>query len=234
MSHKVVGVIGGMGPDATVALMQRVIALTPAEDDIDHIHMLVDNNPKVPSRLKALLYSGSADADNPGPVIAEMASRLEAAGANFLVIPCNTAHHYYHYAERAANIPVWHLIKLCAAAVKRESPSYSRIGVLASTATHGINLFEPPFEQHGLSVVYPNKQVQDVVMDLIFAVKAGKAADALIGSYNNAVATFAKQGVDCLLLGCSELSTLLSEHRQSLPVFDSVEILAEAIVAEAG
>lgn len=234
MGHKVVGVIGGMGPEATVALMQRVIALTPAEDDIDHIHMLVDNNPKVPSRLKALLGSGSEDAENPGLVIAEMAARLEAAGADFLVMPCNTAHHYHHYADNATTIPVWHLIELCAAAIKQGHPSCARVGLLASSATHGINLFAPAFERHGLAVVYPNEQVQNVVMDLIIAVKAGNANDTLVNRYNAAVASFSEQGADCLFLGCSELSTLLSRHRQNLPVFDSVEILAEAIVLEAG
>lgn len=234
MPHKVVGVIGGMGPDATVALMQRVIALTPADDDADHIHMLVDNNPKVPSRLKALLGSGSEDAENPGPVIAEMAARLEAAGADFLVMPCNTAHHYHHYAMSATTIPVWHLIELCARTINREHPECNKVGLLASSATHGIQLFEPAFEQCGLSTVYPNQQVQDVVMDLIMAVKAGSADAALIERYNTAVANFAQQGVDCLFLGCSELSTLLSQHRQSVPMFDSVEILAEAVVAEAG
>ncbi|MEM8500329.1 MAG: amino acid racemase [Pseudomonadota bacterium] len=234
MPHKVVGVIGGMGPDATVALMQRVIALTPAADDIDHIHMLVDSNPKVPSRLKALLSSGSEQAENPGPVIAEMAARLEVAGADFLVMPCNTAHHYYHYAESATTIPVWHLIELCACAIQRARPSCSKVGLLASSATHGIHLFEPAFDRCGLSAVYPNQEVQAIVMDLINAVKAGSANNALVKQYNKAVASFAEQGLDCLFLGCSELSTLLSHHEQCVPLFDSVEILANAIVAEAG
>lgn len=234
MSHKVVGVIGGMGPDATVALMQRVIALTPAEDDSDHIHMLVDNNPKVPSRLKALLGPDTGKATNPGPVIAGMAARLEAAGANFLVMPCNTAHHYHHYAVDATTIPVWHLIELCAGAIKQQNPAFTRVGVLASSATHKINLFEPQFEAHDLSAIYPNQQVQEVVMELIVAVKAGNVTDALLDSYNLAVASFAQQGVDCLFLGCSELSTLWSRHKQRLPVIDSVQVLAEAIVVEAG
>ncbi|MFK7730884.1 MAG: aspartate/glutamate racemase family protein [Pseudomonadales bacterium] len=234
MSHKVVGVIGGMGPDATIALMQRVIALTPAEDDSDHIHMLVDNNPKVPSRLKALLGPQSDSAEKPGPVIAEMAMRLEAAGADFIVMPCNTAHHYHHYAARVTGIPVWHLIELCAAAIKHKHPTFSKVGVLASSATHEINLFEPQFETHGLSPVYPDRLVQDVVMELIVAVKAGKVNEALISNYNASVAEFAQQDIDCLLLGCSELSTFFSRHTQRVPLIDSVEILAEAIVVAAG
>lgn len=87
----VVGVLGGMGPEATVELMQRVIRATPARDDADHVRMIVDNNPKVPSRIAALIERRG---DDPAPVIADMARGLEAAGADFLVIACNTAHHY--------------------------------------------------------------------------------------------------------------------------------------------
>ena len=90
-THPVVGVIGGMGPEATLALMQRVVRSTPATDDADHIHLIIDNNPKVPSRIAALV---EGHGKNPAPVLATMAERLEIAGADVLAIPCNTAHTY--------------------------------------------------------------------------------------------------------------------------------------------
>ena len=89
---KIVGILGGMGPEATVELMRRVIELTPANDDCDHIRMLVDNNPKVPSRIKALLEGNK---ESPLPVLIDMALGLEKSGADFLVMPCHTAHAYY-------------------------------------------------------------------------------------------------------------------------------------------
>ena len=102
-AQPVIGVIGGMGPEATVDLMRRVIAATPAADDIDHVRMIVDNNPKVPSRLKALL---DGTGDGPGPVLAGMARGLQSAGADVLVIPCNTAHFYLAPIRAAVSIPV--------------------------------------------------------------------------------------------------------------------------------
>ena len=224
--HKTVGVIGGMGPDATVELMRRVIAATPAEDDADHIHMLVDNNPKVPSRLKALLEGGG---ENPGPVIAQMAQRLEQAGADFLVIPCNTAHYYHHYAQDAVEIPVWHLIQLSLQTIREHYPA-RRIGLLASSAVQKIALFEPFFAEAGLELVYPDDVTQEVIMRVIRAVKAGALADELLAEYNHAVA--AMSGVDAYLLGCSELSVLLDRHEQVLPVVDALQVLAEGIVGE--
>ncbi|MBE0448134.1 MAG: aspartate/glutamate racemase family protein [Actinobacteria bacterium] len=103
-THVTVRMIEGMGPDCTMAFMQGVIDATPAEADIDHVHMLVDNNPKVPSRIKALI---DGDGESLGPVIAEIAHRLEKAGASFLVMPCNTAHYFWKDAQDAVKFPVW-------------------------------------------------------------------------------------------------------------------------------
>ena len=108
---KTVGILGGMGPEATVDLMQRVIDATPAIDDVDHIRMLVDNNPKVPSRIKALI---DVTGKSPAPCMIDMARGLEKQGADFLVIPCNTAHHYYSDVAAAVDIPVINLIELTA------------------------------------------------------------------------------------------------------------------------
>nr|CAA6806164.1 MAG: Aspartate racemase (EC [uncultured Thiotrichaceae bacterium] len=224
--HKTVGVIGGMGPDATVELMQRVIAATPAEDDADHIHMLVDNNPKIPSRLKALLDGGG---ENPGPVIAQMAQQLEQAGVDFLVIPCNTAHYYHRYAQEAVDIPVWHLIQLSLQNIKAHYP-VKRVGLLASSAVQKIELFEPFFAEADLELVYPGADTQVVIMQVIRAVKAGALTDELLSEYNRCVAGM--DGVDAYLLGCSELSVLLNRHQQELPVVDALQVLADGIVAE--
>src|SRR5579863_8958181 len=103
MSEKVVGVIGGMGPEATVDFMHRLIAATPARDDADHLHILVDNNPKIPSRIAALIDGTGED---PTPVLRAMARGLEAQGADFLVIPCNTAHHYLPAIAESVRIPL--------------------------------------------------------------------------------------------------------------------------------
>ena len=119
MKDKTVGIIGGMGPEATVDLMQRIIRLTPARDDIDHIRCIVDNNPKVPSRIKAIIEKTGED---PGPCMADMGRRLENAGADFLVIACNTAHYYYDAVQKAVSIPVINLIELVSNYVKNEFP----------------------------------------------------------------------------------------------------------------
>ena len=97
----VVGILGGMGPEATVDLMRRVIAATPARDDCDHLHMIVDCNPDVPSRIAALV---EGTGENPAPELARMAQRLETAGAGMLAIACNTAHAYADDIRAAVSV----------------------------------------------------------------------------------------------------------------------------------
>ncbi|MFW6037888.1 MAG: aspartate/glutamate racemase family protein, partial [Desulfonatronovibrio sp.] len=109
MAEKIAGILGGMGPEATVDLMNRVIKATPAKDDEDHIRMVVDNNPKVPSRIKALIQG---DGSSPGPCLREMARKLESWGVDFLAMPCNTAHFYHQEIQEAVSIPVLDMISL--------------------------------------------------------------------------------------------------------------------------
>lgn len=227
MTHKTVGVIGGMGPEATIELMQRVVRATPADDDSDHIHMLVDNNPKIPSRIQHLL---EGTGENPGPTIAAMARGLEQGGADFLVIPCNTAHFYHHYAQDAVSIPVWNMIELSLQQIKILNPAATSVGLLASTAVRKIQLFEPFFKAQGQELVYPDEHTQDLVMNLIRSVKSASYSEDQLQEYNQHIALLEEDGAQSLLLGCSELSVLKDRHEQQLPVIDTLQILANSIV----
>ncbi|MGB5996778.1 MAG: amino acid racemase [Marinomonas sp.] len=228
--EKVVGVIGGMGPEATVDLMQRIIDLTPAADDVDHIHVLVDNNPKIPSRIKALIEGGGED---PAPCLIGMAQGLVKQGADFLVIPCNTAHHYYPQIAAAVDVPVFNLIELTAGHAKAMNPNLTKVGLLASSALQIIHLYEPWCAKYGAEVLYPESQKQQQVMALIRAVKAKLQTPEQLQNYQQAAEDLEAQGAECLVLACTELSVIGDQLKTSLPVYDASELLAHAIVREA-
>lgn len=228
--HIMVGVLGGMGPDATVAFMQRVIDVTPAEDDIDHIHMLVDNNPKVPSRIKAII---DGDGENPGPTIAKMARRLEVAGAHFLVMPCNTAHYYWKDAQDAVDIAVWHIVEHALDAIADRNPE-AKVGMLCSPALRKIGLYEGFVEARNLSLIYPEDESS--VLEVIRAVKRGQGRHPdTIAEFKSAATELYHQGADVLVLACTELSVIADAlDDAAIPVFDTLQVLAEDVVAAAG
>ncbi len=227
---KTVGIIGGMGPDATVELMQHIIAETPAEDDKDHIHMLVDSNPNIPSRRNAILFGGPS----PETELVNMAKRLEAMGANFIVMPCNTAHYYYSAINNAISIDCWHLIELTAQSIARRYPHIKRIGLLATVMSKQLQLFEPCFQSQNIDIIYPDERVQEIITQTILAVKKSKVNNELLTAYNQAIA---KLNHDYLLLGCSELSVLHSPFRtkaliDTVTFIDPIQLLAQTIVNE--
>jgi aspartate racemase len=224
--EKILGIIGGMGPEATIDLMQRIINNTPAQDDIDHIHCLVDNNPKIPSRMKAIL---TGDGENPGPCMAEMARRLEKWGADFLVIPCNTAHHYYSFVSEAVSIPVINLIELVAEKVITDNPGITEIGILGSTTIIKTELYKNAFSKRGVNVVYPDDQMQDKLFQVIKNVKSGNTNKEVCRGFSEICKHMEQKNVKLAVLGCTELG-IISESAP-IPTLDAAELLAQEIVA---
>ena len=227
-SEKVVGILGGMGPEATVDLMQRIIRLTPARDDIDHVRCIVDNNPKVPSRIKALIEGNGMD---PGPCMADMGRRLESWGADFLVIACNTAHYYYPQVDEATEIPVINLIDLVVRRVRAAHPEEARVGILASTAVIMTGLYEERLREQGAEPVYPDELHQERLFKVITDIKAGNTGPGVREAFAEVCLHLAGKGAKVAVIACTELSVIGDD----LPVetVDAAEVLAGEIVAVA-
>lgn len=223
--EKIVGILGGMGPEATVDLLQRIIRLTPAQDDGDHIRCIVDSNPKVPSRIKAIIEGTGED---PGPAMAEMGRRLESWGADFLVIACNTAHHYYGAVQQAVRIPVIHLIELVVQHVADHFPEHRRVGILASPAVAMTGLYAAPCKRRGIVEVWPDADHRERLLEVIKAIKKGATGNDVCDRYQAVCRHVAKQGVGLAIVACTELSALKGET--AIPTVDAAEVLAGEIV----
>lgn len=223
--EKIVGILGGMGPEATVDLMQRIIRLTPALDDADHIRCIVDSNPKVPSRIKAIIEGGGED---PGPCMADMGRRLESWGADFLVIACNTAHHYYDAVQQAVDIPVINLIGLVTRHVKGHFPDQDRVGILASPAVAMTGLYAQRFKPMGIEDVWPDPDHQERLLGIIKAVKQGDTGERVRADYAGVCENLKQRGASLAIIACTELSALGG----TLPIdcVDAAEVLANEIV----
>src|SRR5271154_374088 len=160
-AHRVVGIIGGMGPEATVDLMRRVIAKTPASGDQDHVHLIVESNPKIPSRIAHLIDGTGTD---PTPELIRIAVNLQRAGADALAMPCNTAHAYAPSIRGAVTIPLLDMIELTVQQIASSRP-VACVGLLASSAVIATELYAKAFANYGIAVVHPEQQ--DHVMALI-------------------------------------------------------------------
>ncbi len=211
-------IIGGMGPAATVLFMERIIAATKATDDVDHIPMIVDNNPQIPSRIDALLKGVQSD---PGGAIAKVAINLQNYGATALTMPCNTAHHYANDITSSTSIPFLNMVTLSVEAARGKSPTGRKVGILASPAVRRIALFDMALEKVGLVAVYPPDE--DWLLAAIQAIKRGDPDSAPRGALRD-------KGASCNLVACSEFSLIADVAQGHVPVIDTLDVLVSHTV----
>ncbi|MFG1424859.1 cysteate racemase [Roseixanthobacter glucoisosaccharinicivorans] len=222
-----IGILGGMGPQATVLLMDKLIAAIPAADDSDHIPLIVEQNTQVPSRIRRLI---DGTGDDPEPVLVAMARRLEQAGAEALAMPCNTTHHYAGAIAASVGIPMLSLVEVSVArALALSAESDGRVGIIASPAVRLTALFDAPLRAVGLTPVYPADE--GAVLDAIRRIKATGVDAQARGAMARASAQLLADGVEVQMVACTELSLILSECAAGSVAFDTLDALVDAIKA---
>jgi len=227
MTRQTVGVIGGKGPEATETLFRRIIEHTPVTCEEDHLHVLIDNNPQIPK--PALGITG--DGEDPTPALVASATLLERAGADFIVIPCNSAHAYLEAIRAAVAIPVVSIITETISAVAREA--CTSVGLLASTGLLRTGLYQQAFGAAGVSVLLPGEDDQSAMLAGIMTFKDTGNTGPLREVLDRLCPSLVARGAGGLVLGCTELPVVLAGASLPVPAFDTIDILARAAVREA-
>ncbi|MDT9682185.1 amino acid racemase [Streptomyces sp. TRM76323] len=225
-----IGILGGMGPLATVDFYRKVIDATPAGTDQEHVPVVVWADPTVPDRSAAL----SGHGPDPTPWLVRGAHRLEAMGARLIATPCNTAHAFLDGVRTSVRVPMLDMIAETVAEIRSHHPEVVSVGLLATTGTVRAGLYQRALEAAGLRVVVPGELTQgEAVTGAIRRVKAGDLGAAGVCLIERATGELAVRGADLLVAGCTELPLLLGERSAGLPVVDPTAVLARAAVREA-
>ncbi len=177
MKQKIIGVLGGMGPESTAKLLERLTRATPAATEQDHLRVIIDSNPKIPNRTESLL---SGETRTIVEALGQTACNLERAGAELLGIPCNTAHAFLADVRTAVGIPVVNMIDEAALRARETVGEGVTVGLLATDGTIRSRLYHDALADHGLVGMAPTMQgVQNAVMDALETVKLhGVSEDA--------------------------------------------------------
>jgi len=223
MADRTAGVIGGMGPDATVDFMAKVIAATPANKDQDHVHLLVDQNPKVPNRQAAQ----AGDGEDPGPAMAAMAKGLEDAGADFLVMPCNMAHVFADPVRNAVSIPLVSIIDVTVDACRE----YAVVGILTTRGCLDAGIYQAAFATAGLEAVLPDEAEVAEIMRLVAAIKSGDRSQPVAHGMQSLAGALVGRGAKAIIAACTEIPLVLTPDMLDVPLVSSTDVLAEATVA---
>ncbi len=225
---KTVGIIGGMGPAATCDLMEKIIALTKASRDQDHLHIITDCNTAIPDRTEAILRGGP----DPVPELQKSARLLEAAGAELLIMPCNTAHYYYADVAAAVHIPVLHIARETAAVLR--DAGVRAAGVLATDGTVQSGVYGDALAQAGVEALYPSAPMQEQVMRLIYQGVKARAIPLASVPVEDIIRDLRDRGAEKLVLACTELPIAFRALGLTDGCLDPTRVLAFAAVKAAG
>ena len=226
MSEYRLGVLGGMGPQATNTFYQFIIDRTDARSDQEHVNTLILSDSGMPDRTAAIL-GGEEARDKVYQRLLADAKLLEGAGCTVIAVPCNTSHFFLDRVQEQLSIPILHMIRETAKTLVAQGKQ--RPGILATDGTIQTGLYQKEFAAFGIEAVIPTPAAQEQVMSLIYDdVKAGRDGDPqkFTAIHQDLIA----QGCDCGVLACTELSVFADKHH--LPPFytDAMAVLAERSV----
>lgn len=219
-----VGILGGMGPRATVDLFQKLVEATPAKGDQDHLPVLIYSVPQIPDRTEAILHGGPS----PLEALRHGISTLYNAGASVIVIACNTAHYWFEELQRGTPVPLLHIADAVLAELKAIAPARAKVGILATSGTIGAKLYHHALCHAGYPCVALSVEEQKGVDLGIALVKAGLTREAE-GHFRTAIAALVARGAGVVVLACTEIPVALGEE-PSVPTIDATAALARYCV----
>lgn len=221
---KKLGVIGGMGPLASVDFLRRLIQKTSVLGDGDHIHTLLDNNPRIPDRTEYICNGGISPLEE----IVSSALTLERMGADLLVMPCNTAHYLYDDILSSISLPFINMIDSTLASIKKGSS----VGLMATPGTYEGRIYERSAHKYHIHIVLPDDEVKLIIRDIIYGIKKGIPIDSyyIREGFSRVLHHFRRKGVDKVILGCTELSLIPPPIEYYSFTVDPVDILIDEVI----
>lgn len=225
---KTLGIIGGVGPLATMFIGEMIVRRTKASKDQEHVHTIIDNDTTIPDRTAYILDQTK---ENPVPYLQRDTKKLASVGADIICIPCNTAHTFYNEMQSASPVPILHMIRETA---KRASElGASRVGILATDGTLTANVYQAALHEVGIEPVIANDHIQQQVMSIIYdCVKAGK--EVTYDDWKPIEEAMFELDCDYIILGCTELSIVNKELKLGERYIDSLIVLAEVAITACG
>lgn len=228
MEEKIIGIIGGMGPEATENLFMKIIKATPVRCDQDHHHVIIDSNPKIPDRTAAILEKG----ESPVTQMVMTARNLEKLGVHVAGIPCITAHNFIEEVRAAVSYSVLSALEELNKSILENFSDIDSIGVLCTSGTMKTGLFDCFLPQK--QIVYPcEKTQQNNVMEAIYGVdgiKRGNTGETPKRLLIEAGKELVAKGAKVLVGGCTEIPLVLTDGDFEVPFLDPMAILAQALV----
>jgi aspartate racemase len=225
---KKLGVLGGMGPAASAEFITRLIQQTPVNRDQDHIPFVLWNEPRIPDRSTSMRNGN----DDPLPYLIDGIQALKYTGCDLIVIPCNTAHFWYHELIKL-EVPIIHIVDSVADALREVNVTNTTIGVMGTQATVEFGLYQYKLNRLGWDSIVPTKEEMDtLVQPAIDLIKSGKVEQAYL-ILMTVVKSLIARGAKAVVLGCTEIPLAIKEVEENgIPIVNSIDSLVKIVIKE--
>ena len=232
MNEKTIGVLGGMGPEATLECYAQIIKNTPAKTDQQHLRVIIDSNPKVPDRTAAIIGKGPS----PVPILTTGCRTLQAAGADFIIMPCVSAHFYLAEVRQQIKLPILSIYDAVADTISNDHPDIKTVGLMGTTGTVSSGLFQKRLAADNILTMVPAETQQIRVMAAIYDIKSrlDRSRKQITADLVEVAENLVSDGAQGIVAGCTEIPLVLKQQHLSVPYFDALTILARAAIIEAG
>jgi aspartate racemase len=233
MKEKVIGILGGMGPEATLDCFAKIIKNTPARTDQEHLRVVIDSNPKVPDRTAAITGKG----ESPLPILVAGCRALQQAGADFIIIPCVSAHYFLEEVRQQITLPILSIFDVVAETIIGENAEIKTVGLMSTTGTITGGLFQKRLDADNIKTIVPAETRQAKVMAAIYDIKNSQPSRSRAQITSDLIAIaedLISKGARGIIAGCTEIPLALKQEHLSVPYFDALTILARAAIFKAG
>jgi aspartate racemase len=233
MKEKIIGMLGGMGPEATLDCYSRIISSTPAKTDQEHLRVIIDSNPKVPDRTAAIIAEG----ESPVPILVAGCRSLQQAGAEFIIIPCVSAHFFLDEIQQQIDLPILSIFDVVTETIISDHPQIKTVGLMGTTGTIDGGLFQKRLALEGIETIVADEIHQSKVMEAIYDIKNSQPVRSKAQITADLVAaadSLISKGVQGIIAGCTEIPLALKQEHLSVPYFDALTLLARAAIVKAG
>jgi aspartate racemase len=230
---KTIGILGGMGPEATSFMFDLFIKKTIAEKDQDHPKIIIFSNPETPPRTDAIFKSG----EDPVPYLIQGVSALQKAGAELIVMPCVTAHYFISEVKKELNFNFISLVHEAVNWANQNFPHIRKAGLLSSSGTMKSEIFHQAFKKKGIRLITPDNGEQKKVMNALFGpkgIKAGYKTGSSRKCILNTASSLISRGAEAIIAGCTEIPLVLRKDDISVPLIEPMHITVSAALTKAG
>jgi len=228
VNDKIIGIIGGMGPEATADLYLKIIKNTKAKKDQDHFRVIIDSNVKIPDRTQAILHNG----EDPTPYLIQTAKNLDKLSVDVACIPCITAHYFYEAVQESVSFKIINIIEEVVEYIKKYYPNIRKVGILSTTGTIKTELFNQYLKDY--TIVYPTKEIQEKnVMKAIYGekgIKSGGEPEYARKLLVEAGEKVISRGAEVIIAGCTEIGLVLDKDSFDVETLDLLEIASTILI----